>query len=229
MLRPLGLAVRTVDLITSPCLAPTFLKLRRWCAWTGSSIAPSGGRYRLGGPRSSGIAGRSSARSSLAACGGHRYRSTSPDRFVDPDSGDDTGDPCVFARGLTSHESMDVRPHGHPRCRTGAPGARSVVGRCPPLWMEAHPHFRSIDVAASLNPFLACCFARKGDLCLPQFRAAVPNWCPPSHEVGLSAARSLFRMASMKLHSIVKWYRILRVHYQLPVFQAIRCALWLAR
>ena len=79
------------------------------------------------------------------------------------------------------------------------------------------------------QPFLACCFAQKGDLYLPQFRAAVPNWCPPSHEVGLSAVRSLFRMASMKWHSIVKWYRILRVHYQWPVFQAIRGALWLAR
>ena len=79
------------------------------------------------------------------------------------------------------------------------------------------------------QPFLTCCFTRKGDLCLPDFGAAVPNWCPPSHEVGLSAVRSLFRMASMKWHSIVKWYRILRVHYQWPVFQAIRGALWLAR
>lgn len=29
--------------------------------------------------------------------------------------------------------------------------------------------------------------------------------------------------------SILDWYRILRVHYQFPLFQAIRYALWLAR
>jgi len=33
----------------------------------------------------------------------------------------------------------------------------------------------------------------------------------------------------MKLPSILDWYRILRGHYQWPVFQAIRYALWLAR
>jgi hypothetical protein len=33
----------------------------------------------------------------------------------------------------------------------------------------------------------------------------------------------------MKTHSIFSWYRILRVHYRCPVFQAIRDALWLAR
>ena len=79
------------------------------------------------------------------------------------------------------------------------------------------------------QPFLTCCFARKGDLCLPRFGAAVPNGCPPSHEVALSAAQSLFRMGSMKWHSIVKWYRILRVHYHWSVFQRIWYALWLAR
>jgi len=29
--------------------------------------------------------------------------------------------------------------------------------------------------------------------------------------------------------SIVSWYRILRVHYHWPLFQAIRFALWMAR
>ena len=33
----------------------------------------------------------------------------------------------------------------------------------------------------------------------------------------------------MKPHSIFSWYRILRVHYHWPMFQAIRYALWLAR
>jgi hypothetical protein len=33
----------------------------------------------------------------------------------------------------------------------------------------------------------------------------------------------------MKLPSLVGWYRILRAQYQFGVFQAIRCALWLAR
>jgi hypothetical protein len=33
---------------------------------------------------------------------------------------------------------------------------------------------------------------------------------------------------TMKLPSILGWYRILRAQHQLPVFQAIRGALWLA-
>ncbi len=33
----------------------------------------------------------------------------------------------------------------------------------------------------------------------------------------------------MKPHFVIDWYRILRVHHQLTVFQAIRYALWLAR
>lgn len=33
----------------------------------------------------------------------------------------------------------------------------------------------------------------------------------------------------MMPHSIYSWYRVLRVHYQWPMFQAIRYALWLAR
>jgi len=35
--------------------------------------------------------------------------------------------------------------------------------------------------------------------------------------------------ATMKRPSILNWYRILRVHHQLKIFQAIRYALWLAR
>jgi hypothetical protein len=33
----------------------------------------------------------------------------------------------------------------------------------------------------------------------------------------------------MKRPSILNWYRILRVHHQWKIFQAIRYALWLAR
>ncbi len=33
----------------------------------------------------------------------------------------------------------------------------------------------------------------------------------------------------MKSPSILSWYRILRVRHQIPVFQAIRGAVWLAR
>ncbi len=33
----------------------------------------------------------------------------------------------------------------------------------------------------------------------------------------------------MKLPTIVGWYRILRAHYQFPMFEAIRYALWLGR
>jgi hypothetical protein len=33
----------------------------------------------------------------------------------------------------------------------------------------------------------------------------------------------------MKRQSVLEWYRILRAHHQWTIFQAIRCALWLAR
>jgi hypothetical protein len=33
----------------------------------------------------------------------------------------------------------------------------------------------------------------------------------------------------MEQHSILYWYRVLRVHCEWPMFQAIRYALWLAR
>jgi hypothetical protein len=37
------------------------------------------------------------------------------------------------------------------------------------------------------------------------------------------------RGATMKPPTIVGWYRILRAHYEFPVFEAIRYALWLGR
>jgi hypothetical protein len=37
------------------------------------------------------------------------------------------------------------------------------------------------------------------------------------------------RGTTMKLPSIAGWFRILRAHYQFPMFQAIRYALWLGR
>jgi hypothetical protein len=33
----------------------------------------------------------------------------------------------------------------------------------------------------------------------------------------------------MKRLSLLHWYRVLRVHHQFKMFQAVRCALWLAR
>jgi|HubBroStandDraft_6_1064221.scaffolds.fasta_scaffold1083766_1 hypothetical protein len=41
--------------------------------------------------------------------------------------------------------------------------------------------------------------------------------------------RSLLERLDMKRVSIVEWYRILRVHHEWTIFQAIRFALWLAR
>ena len=34
---------------------------------------------------------------------------------------------------------------------------------------------------------------------------------------------------TVKRLSILKWYRILRIHYHFPLFQAIRYSLWLSR
>ena len=39
----------------------------------------------------------------------------------------------------------------------------------------------------------------------------------------------LTRTKTVEQLSILDWYRILRVHYHWPLFQAIRFALWLAR
>jgi hypothetical protein len=33
----------------------------------------------------------------------------------------------------------------------------------------------------------------------------------------------------MKMRFTLEWFRILRTHYEWPLFQAIRYALWLAR
>ena len=35
--------------------------------------------------------------------------------------------------------------------------------------------------------------------------------------------------ATMKLPTMMGWYHILRAHYQFPVYEAIRFALWLGR
>jgi hypothetical protein len=40
--------------------------------------------------------------------------------------------------------------------------------------------------------------------------------------------RSLLERFDMKRASILEWYRILRVHHEWTIFQAIRFALWLA-
>jgi len=39
----------------------------------------------------------------------------------------------------------------------------------------------------------------------------------------VASAKTLIRL------SILKWYRILRVHYRWPLFEAVRYALWLSR
>jgi len=47
---------------------------------------------------------------------------------------------------------------------------------------------------------------------------------------GQSAATNDVATAkTMKQLSILKWYRILRVHYHWPLFEAVRYALWLSR
>src|SRR5262249_32285153 len=116
------------------------------------SLAPSNERYRTGGPWSFGGAWRSPSRTSRAGRAGDRYRTTSPSRFVDPNGGNDAGDPFGMARVPPSRGAVGVRPHWHPRRRAGAPGTRSVVGRRSPLWMEEHPDSRLIDSATPLKP-----------------------------------------------------------------------------
>jgi hypothetical protein len=48
-------------------------------------------------------------------------------------------------------------------------------------------------------------------------------------EDGFLHGNDVVRGTTMKLPSILGWYHILRAHYQFPMFQAIRYALWLGR
>jgi hypothetical protein len=149
-IRSSELAGRIMDLITSPCGAATFFELRGWCAWAWFALAASSGWVWSDGARDSRVAWQSPLWTSHAACGDGCCRTISPDRFVDPDSGRDPGGPCVDACGLPSREPLGVRLHGDPRCRAGAAGPRSMVRRCPPIWMETHPDTRPIDLSTPL-------------------------------------------------------------------------------
>jgi len=71
----------------------------------------------------------------------------------------------------------------------GAPGTartRRLVGGCPPLWMEAHPHSRSAELA-SPPTFRAYSLAQKSPLG-SRFRGHqdIPIWCPQRLHLGLS-------------------------------------------
>jgi hypothetical protein len=51
----------------------------------------------------------------------------------------------------------------------------------------------------------------------------------PHTENGLADGNESLRGTTTGQLSILDWYGILRAHYQWPMFQAIRYALWLAR
>jgi hypothetical protein len=175
------------------------------------------------------MAWRSPARGSLAPCADDRHRTTPAGRFVDADRGNDAGDPWVIARVLSCRKPMDLSAHGHPRCGAGTLGTWCLVSRCPPLWMEAHPHFRSVDPAAPSQPFLTCCFAQKAGFSLPNCQTSRTEWMFAVTPSEVAEIQSPVQNVRMKWQSIIKWYRILRVHYHWPLFEAIRYALWLAR
>lgn len=95
--------------------------------------------------------------------------------------------------------------------------------------MEAHPHFRSIDPVAPSQPFLVCCFAQNAGFSLLNCEASRTELMFAVAPSEVVAVQSPVQNVRMKLQSIIKWYRILRVHYHWPLFEAIRYALWLAR
>ena len=189
------------DLVASLCRAPTFLELREWCARDWPSLAPTGRRYQPGSPSSSGIAWRFLPRTSVVACADDSHSSSPSDRFVDSRGGSAAGSRRVVTRVLSPREPLDVCPHGHPRCRGGASGARSVVSRCPPLWMEAYPHFRLIGLSAPLNSLQ--------DISLPQKRYSRSHFRVISStevaiakpEVVLSANGTVFRLRAINKES----------------------------
>jgi hypothetical protein len=59
-----------------------------------------------------------------------------------------------------------------------------------------------------------------------------PEFATPSTlrtEVRFADGNSNSKAATAKRPGVLNWYRILRVHYRFPLFEAIRIALWLAR
>ena len=48
-------------------------------------------------------------------------------------------------------------------------------------------------------------------------------------DIGTSGARRVISVFDMTRVSILEWYRILRIHREWTIFQAVRFALWLAR
>jgi hypothetical protein len=59
--------------------------------------------------------------------------------------------------------------------------------------------------------------------------SAVQSFSDLQSAGGFVIANDGVAATNVKLPSILGWYRILRAHYQWPLFQAIRYALWLAR
>ena len=51
----------------------------------------------------------------------------------------------------------------------------------------------------------------------------------PSKRTRLRNVETITRNSRGTAQSILEWYRILRVHYHWPLFQAVRFALWLSR
>jgi len=57
----------------------------------------------------------------------------------------------------------------------------------------------------------------------------VQSFLGPSSEARLVHRNEGSQSREVDRPSALGWYRILRVHYQWPLFEAIRFALWLAR
>lgn len=55
------------------------------------------------------------------------------------------------------------------------------------------------------------------------------SYFEPSGESRLLYVVEQLGSEDLKVPSVIGWYRILRSHYEWPLFQAIRYALWLAR
>lgn len=55
------------------------------------------------------------------------------------------------------------------------------------------------------------------------------SYFEPSGESRLLYVEEESGAGDPKVPSVLGWYRILRSHYEWPLFQAIRYALWLAR
>ena len=116
------------------------------------SADEAGGRYCIGFPWDSGTAEWTFARISDTTRGHDGHRDTSACGLMDAHRGSSYGGLRAVACLHASRRSVELHHAGNPRCRPGTAWTWRLVGRCSPLWMEAHRPSRPKELSR-ITPF----------------------------------------------------------------------------